>query len=43
MLLPCPVCSSIGSTEVTWYYSEKPELNVTAGAICTLKESGNHI
>ena len=37
MLLPCPVCSSIDSTAVT------SELNITAGAKCTLKESGKRM
>ena len=37
MLLPCAVCSSIDSTAVT------SELNITAGAKCTLKESGKRM
>ena len=47
MRLPCPVCSSIDSTAVTWYYSQTEistsELNITEGAKCTLKESGKRM
>ena len=42
MRLPCAVCSSIDSTEVTWYYSQTEnstsELNITAEATWTLKK-----
>ena len=47
MRLPYSVCVSIGSTEVTWYYSQTEnsisELYITEQARCTLKESGNYI
>ena len=46
MLLPCTLCSSIGSTEVRYYCQTKKskrEVNTTAGAICTQKQLENDI
>ena len=41
MLLPCPVCSSIGSTKVTWYYSQSEIPTNKLNSTCILKNYKN--